>query len=180
VRAAGDISRNKTEPLADPTSPPPTYERASSGNDISLAALSNRGLDAGLDASGNTQRRRHSTTVIARSARYPRVAVFLGVNKKWHVPLLLCRMLSTVSAIWWASNSLFRLYGFFANGSVKCPVEGKEGLTHCLAVTQIGLAFIWVSATLLGGGGCIVELLWASTMDAMASLHVPRLRCLHN
>ncbi|KIW93114.1 uncharacterized protein Z519_05719 [Cladophialophora bantiana CBS 173.52] len=44
------------------------------------------------------------------SARYPRVAVLLGVQPRWHVPLLLCRALSTVSAAWWACQTCFSIY----------------------------------------------------------------------
>ncbi|KAH0833735.1 hypothetical protein FOPE_03273 [Fonsecaea pedrosoi] len=47
---------------------------------------------------------------VAMSARYPRVAVLLGVQPRWHVPLLLCRALSTVSAAWWACQTCYSIY----------------------------------------------------------------------
>lgn len=38
-----------------------------------------------------------------RSANVP-LAVLLGVPQKWHIPLLLCRALSTIPAVWWAGK----------------------------------------------------------------------------
>lgn len=38
----------------------------------------------------------------AGSCLHPRVAVVLGVNARWLVPLLLCRALSIVTPVWWA------------------------------------------------------------------------------
>ena len=90
---------------------------------------------------------------IALSARYPRVAVVLGVPPRWHIPLMLCRSLSTISALWWACQmciSLYRVfiqqYGLHEGARLNrfwksAPSQGN----WAIAVAQIGLSFLWVS-----------------------------------
>jgi hypothetical protein len=92
----------------------------------------------------------NSRSSIARSARYPRVAVALGVQKQWHVPLLLCRALSTVSVAWWACQTCFSIYrllheDLLTRASHHAPSGLLENETFWrIAVAQVGLSFVWV------------------------------------
>lgn len=76
---------------------------------------------------------------IAKSAKYPRVAVLLGVPKKWYIPLLLCRSLSTVFALWWAVTTTWNI-GVVVRGWD----GGMGGVSFRLMVVQLGLAYLWV------------------------------------
>lgn len=90
---------------------------------------------------------------IALSARYPRVAVVLGVPPQWHVPLMLCRSLSTISALWWACQTCISLYRVVIQKDhlhesarlSRLSGSATSQLTWAIAVAQIGLSFLWVS-----------------------------------
>ncbi|OAL22679.1 hypothetical protein AYO20_11167 [Fonsecaea nubica] len=81
---------------------------------------------------------------VAMSARYPRVAVLLGVQPRWHVPLLLCRALSTVSAAWWACQTCFSIYRLIS-------VYGTTGATAASSTSLLSAG--GSGGTSVGGGG---------------------------
>lgn len=93
---------------------------------------------------------------VSRSARYPRVAVILGVPSKWHIPLLLCRSLSTVSALWWACQALISIANIIRYPDQSARSSGSDGshpsthevalhrMSRRLAIAQIALSFLWV------------------------------------
>jgi hypothetical protein len=104
---------------------------------------------------------------IARSARYPRVAVVLGVGKKWYIPLLLCRALSTSSAIWWSSAITLQVYKLWTGhfkvsekmGTLATDASEPFGLLcHRLLVAQVVLSYVWVSLHLSFSQNTLVAL----------------------
>ncbi|KAJ5114675.1 hypothetical protein NUU61_000434 [Penicillium alfredii] len=60
----------------------------------------------------------------APSALHPRVAVILGVDRRWYIPLLVCRALSTVPSAWWGLRCAFT---FLAELLHIRPGMGREG-----------------------------------------------------
>ncbi|RMZ77415.1 hypothetical protein DV738_g4385, partial [Chaetothyriales sp. CBS 135597] len=93
----------------------------------------------------------------ALSARHPRVAVALGVDHVWHLPLLLCRALSITAPIWWACTTLHNIYRLWdlrllQNENGSSPTSGGDDhsramLFHRLLVAQIGLSFVWAGTS---------------------------------
>ncbi|RMZ77568.1 hypothetical protein DV737_g4254, partial [Chaetothyriales sp. CBS 132003] len=90
----------------------------------------------------------------ALSTRHPRVAVVLGVDHVWYIPLLLCRGLSITSAIWWACITLLNIDEIWdlrlQHGPSKGPdgvgaqtAAGRDMLCHRLLIAQVGLSFVW-------------------------------------
>ena len=89
------------------------------------------------------------------SALHPRVAVILGVDRKWWVPLLVCRALSTAPAAWWGLRCAFT---FLAELLHIRPGMGREGWAAAIVgsvgenwdverrfrVTEVALAIMWV------------------------------------
>lgn len=89
------------------------------------------------------------------SALHPRVAVILGVDRKWYLPLLICRALSTVPAAWWGLRCAFT---FLAELLHIRPGIGHEGWAAAIVgsvsqdwdverrfrVTEVALAIMWV------------------------------------
>ncbi|GFF37189.1 hypothetical protein IFM51744_03373 [Aspergillus udagawae] len=92
------------------------------------------------------------------SALHPRVAVILGVDRKWHAPLLVCRALSTVPAAWWGLRCAFT---FLAELLHIRPGMGREGWAAAIIgsvgqdwdverrfrVTEVALAIMWCCAS---------------------------------
>lgn len=91
----------------------------------------------------------------APSALHPRVAVILGVDRKWYIPLLVCRALSTLPAAWWGLRCAFT---FLAELLHIRPGMGREGWAAAIIgsigqewdverrfrVTEVALAIMWV------------------------------------
>jgi hypothetical protein len=89
------------------------------------------------------------------SALHPRVAVILGVDRKWYIPLLVCRALSTLPAGWWGLRCAFT---FLAELLHIRPGMGGEGWAAAIIgsagqewdverrfrVTEVALAIMWV------------------------------------
>ena len=95
---------------------------------------------------------------VAISARYPRVAVVLGVQPRWHIPLLLCRALSTISAAWWACQACFSIYQIVHQTETSVAQYASSNGVHDLlenqtfrriAIAQVCLSFLWVRTTVL-------------------------------
>ena len=76
---------------------------------------------------------------------HPRVAVVLGVNARWHVPLLTCRALSTVPAAWWGLRCAFTFLGELLL-SEGMSLQSREVWTveKRFRVTEVFLAILWV------------------------------------
>jgi hypothetical protein len=77
----------------------------------------------------------------ATSALHPRVAVILGVDKKWHFPLVMCRALSMVPAIWWGLRCAFT---FLAELLSRGHPGEKWSVEKRFRVTEVALAILWV------------------------------------
>lgn len=134
-------SAARTFPLAT-TDPAPSYSYASDNASMQFPpSPSQPGLEDTRRAS------------VARSARYPRVAVLLGVQPHWHLPLLLCRGLSTISAAWWAGQTCISIYNLVYGTTSPQNEDQVRNLDselvnnrtfRRLAVAQICLSFLWV------------------------------------
>jgi hypothetical protein len=106
------------------------------------------------------------------SALHPRVAVILGVDRKWYVPLLVCRALSTAPAAWWGLRCAFT---FLAELLHIRPGMGREGWAAAIVgsvgqdwdverrfrVTEVALAIMWV---------CIMEMIPRSMDPELCSI----------
>lgn len=91
----------------------------------------------------------------ASSPLHPRVAVILGVDRRWYIPLLVCRALSTLPAAWWGLRCAFT---FLAELLHIRPGMGREGWAAAIVgsvgqewdverrfrVTEVALAIMWV------------------------------------
>lgn len=113
-----------------------------------------------ISASPNPQSQDDKHTV-APPALHPRVAVILGVDRKWYVPLLVCRALSTAPAAWWGLRCAFT---FLAELLHITSGMGREGWAAAIVgsigadwdverrfrVTEVALAIMWVCMRALG------------------------------
>lgn len=83
---------------------------------------------------------------IMKSAKYPRVAVLLGVNKYYYIPLLVCRLFSTIFTLLWTAQAGLQLYRLsqIQNGTPQEHPAGEDSImVHRLRVTQVALSFLW-------------------------------------
>lgn len=105
--------------LASPT--PPSYEAISSSLPV----------------------KNHATV---SNALHPRVAVVLGVNARWHIPLLICRALSTAPAVWWGLRCALTFLGelLLSDGDGKGAWEHAWSVEKRFRVTEVFLAILWV------------------------------------
>lgn len=87
---------------------------------------------------------------IKRSARYPRVAVLLGVNQHYYIPLVICRSFSTIFTLIWAAQACLHIYHLVIQApSVAVNEDAKSQrantiLTYRLQLVQVALSFVWV------------------------------------
>ncbi|OOO08806.1 N-glycosylation protein EOS1 [Aspergillus oryzae] len=92
------------------------------------------------------------------SALHPRVAVILGVDRKWYLPLLICRALSTVPAAWWGLRCAFTFLaellhiqaGMGHEGWTAAIVDGinqEWDVERRFRVTEVALAIMWCCAS---------------------------------
>jgi len=92
------------------------------------------------------------------SALHPRVAVILGVDRKWYVPLLVCRALSTLPAAWWGLRCSFTFLaellrirpGLWREGWVAAIVGStiaEWDVERRFRVTEVALAIMWCCAS---------------------------------
>jgi hypothetical protein len=84
--------------------------------------------------------------VAISNALHPRVAVLLGVNAKWHIPLLICRALSTAPAVWWGLRCALTFLGelLLSDGDGKGAWEHAWSVEKRFRVTEVFLAILWV------------------------------------
>ncbi|RAH75515.1 uncharacterized protein BO66DRAFT_310169, partial [Aspergillus aculeatinus CBS 121060] len=125
--------------VVPPSSPPAPQPPSSIGG----------GGEDGSDSDGHS---------VPSSALHPRVAVILGVDRKWYLPLVICRALSTVPAAWWGLRCAFT---FLAELLHIQPGMGGEGWAAAIVgsvgqdwdverrfrVTEVALAIMWCCAS---------------------------------
>lgn len=71
--------------------------------------------------------------------------MLLGVHAHWHVPLLICRALSTAPAAWWGLRCALTFLGELLLHN-EVGVTGAEpwGAEKRFRVTEVFLAILWV------------------------------------
>jgi len=74
---------------------------------------------------------------------HPRVAVLLGVNARWHIPLLICRALSTAPAAWWGLRCAFTFLGELLLSDGLNLEGGAWAVEKTFRVTEVFLAILW-------------------------------------
>jgi hypothetical protein len=97
-----------------------------------------------------------TTTTSSRPSKlHPRVAVILGVDRKWYLPLVVCRALSVVPALWWGLRCAFTFLaellrirpGMWREGWVAIIVGSAAAdwdVERRFRVTEVALAIMWV------------------------------------
>ncbi|KAJ5252367.1 hypothetical protein N7489_002777, partial [Penicillium chrysogenum] len=88
------------------------------------------------------------------SALHPRVAVILGVDRRWYIPLLVCRALSTLPAAWWGLRCAFTFLAELLHirpGGWAAAIVGSVGqewdVERRFRVTEVALAIMWCCAS---------------------------------
>lgn len=89
-----------------------------------------------------------NATAKASDVLHPRIAVLLGVNARWHVPLLICRALSTAPAAWWGLRCAFTFLGELLRNDGMCIQGEAWTVEKRFRVTEVFLAISWVRACL--------------------------------
>lgn len=79
-----------------------------------------------------------------QSVLHPRVAVILGVDRRWHIPLLFCRALSTAPAAWWGLRCGFTFLADLLLPHVTGDDHQPWDVERRFRVTEVFLAVIWV------------------------------------
>ncbi|KAF2105009.1 hypothetical protein NA57DRAFT_71204 [Rhizodiscina lignyota] len=94
---------------------------------------------------GDLQRIRTDSTAPpdATSALEPRVAVLLGVDRTWYVPLLFARAVSTAPAVYWAARCAWTLLWVFIDDLYDVGSSSNWDFDHTKMVTEVFLAFLW-------------------------------------
>lgn len=106
-----------------------------------------------LDASHRSSSIHHNDVpqTITKSARYPRVAVLLGISHRYYIPLLICRAFSIIFVFIWAVQAslqiwhLWHLWGERGGDKAYTSNEAHDSiLLHHLRLVQFALSFVWV------------------------------------
>lgn len=103
---------------------------------------------------------------LSSSKLSPRVAVILGVDRKWYLPLVIGRALSVVPALWWGLRCAFTFLaellrirpGMWREGWVAIIVSSAAAdwdVERRFRVTEVALAIMWVCIQVLRQGICI-------------------------
>ncbi|KAA8645648.1 uncharacterized protein ATNIH1004_007067 [Aspergillus tanneri] len=153
-----DVYRSITPPPPFSFSPAPIS--AASFRDKAVAPASAPSAIVPPSPSSTTSQTPSSQDVghTTSSALHPRVAVILGVDRKWYLPLLICRAMSTVPAAWWGLRCAFT---FLAELLHIRPGMGREGWAAAIVgsigqdwdverrfrVTEVALAIMWCCAS---------------------------------
>ncbi|EED13931.1 conserved hypothetical protein [Talaromyces stipitatus ATCC 10500] len=100
-----------------------------------------------------------STPTVSSSKLHPRVAVILGVDRKWYLPLVVCRALSVGPALWWGLRCAFtflaellriRPGNMWREGWVAIVVSSAAAdwdVERRFRVTEVALAIMWCCAS---------------------------------
>jgi len=86
------------------------------------------------------------------------VAVLLGVDKAYHLPLLFCRAFSTAPALWWGIGCILSLFGEIISLSTANEVDGTKwsiswniqtpwNVDRRFRVTETALSILWCCAS---------------------------------
>lgn len=143
-----------TPPLPSPLSTDSLEKDTISSSEVSTVSPPSPASSASQSPPGNDG----SSHAAATTAMHPRVAVILGVDRKWYVPLLVCRALSTVPAAWWGLRCAFT---FLAELLHIRPGMGREGWAAAIIgsiganwdverrfrVTEVALAIVWACSS---------------------------------
>ena len=86
-------------------------------------------------------------TTTHSNGSHPRVAVLLGVNARWHIPLLMCRALSTAPAAWWGLRCAFTFLGELLRSDETRAFGDTWTVEKRFRVTEVFLAILWVRRT---------------------------------
>ena len=78
------------------------------------------------------------------SGAHPRVAVLLGVNAHWNIPLLICRATSTAPALWWGLRCALTFLGELLLSNEMDSKDGTWSVEKRFRVTEVFLAILWV------------------------------------
>ncbi|OBT99223.2 hypothetical protein VE01_02594 [Pseudogymnoascus verrucosus] len=134
-----------TQPPTTPT--PPYSNHAAAGLPLSTTTSSKPPHQPSKQKpTAPTSRQDPRQDTRRRSVLHPSIAVLLGVNTHWHIPLLICRGLSTLPAAWWGLRCLLTFVG-------EVMVEGEEGeggvwsVERRFRVTEVFLALLWCGAS---------------------------------
>ena len=79
---------------------------------------------------------------------HPRIAVLLGVNASWHIPLLVARAVSTVPAAWWGLRCAFTFLGDLLWSDDMGLPGAAWSVEMRFRVTEVFLAILWVRRVL--------------------------------
>lgn len=79
----------------------PQVQREVEARSITSSFLGNQDADLVLESSSNSTEASSVNVINNASVLHPRVAVLLGIDSRYHKPLLLCRLLSIAPALWW-------------------------------------------------------------------------------
>ncbi|KAI1771630.1 N-glycosylation protein-domain-containing protein [Hypoxylon cercidicola] len=85
--------------------------------------------------------------VVAVSLLQPRVAVALGIPKRWHHTLSACRLLSVVPPFCWGLRFALRFLVADLSRSSVSRDHGRDTPTSDLRLTETALAIIWCCAS---------------------------------
>lgn len=97
-----------------------------------------------------------ATPTVSASKLHPRVAVILGVDRKWYLPLVVCRAMSVGPALWWGLRCAFtflaellriRPGSMWREGWVAIVVSSAAAdwdVERRFRVTEVALAIVWV------------------------------------
>lgn len=84
------------------------------------------------------------TSKLVSSAFQPCIAVLLGVDPRWYIPLIICRAVCTVPAAWWGLRCAFTFLGELLYGVELRAYEDKWDVEKRFRVTEVFLAILWV------------------------------------
>ena len=75
----------------------------------------------------------------------PRDAEHLEVNVRWHIPLLICRSLSTAPAVWWGLRCALTFLAELLLSEEMGALQGHHWTVEKrFRVTEVFLAILWV------------------------------------
>lgn len=140
--------------------PPPAY------NDVvpRLPRIGSETPQPGRARDGSQSDTRPNTT----SALKPRVAVLLGVDRQWHLPLILTRACSTAPGAYWSLRCLWVLFWGIMDELYDANPRGREAdFEHLKLLVELFLAALWVCDALSHGcgaaltrGRALLQLIW--------------------
>ena len=77
--------------------------------------------------------------------------VFREIHSAWHLPLLICRGLSTMPAAWWGLRCALTFLGELLLSDGAGLLSGTWEVEKRFRVTEVFLAILWVGPTLPQG-----------------------------